>query len=60
MKYYLQSIKTKHNGEIHESVKICEDDENPQKVMSGEELISSKEISKEKAIELCGKEAVEG
>ena len=58
MKYFLQKVK--HYDEIMETVRICNDNENPEIVMNNEQLISSKEITEAESIELCGKEAIKG
>ena len=58
MKYFLQKVK--HYDVILETVRICNDNENPETVMSNEQLISSKEITEAKAIKFCGKEAIKG
>ena len=58
MKYFLRKVK--RYNEIMEAVLLCNDDENPKKVMSNEQLISCKEISEKEAIALCGKEAITG
>lgn len=61
MRYFIQKVKNKATGDIVESVLLYDGSSNhPVELMAREELIDSREISKEEAIQLCGREAIIG
>jgi len=58
MKFFLRKVKWKTTGEVSETVVVNTSDSDDPEVMCGEELISYTPITKEKAIELCGEDAI--
>lgn len=59
-RYFLRKIKRLSFGDIEEAVLITSIDGEQNKVFSDELLLECKEISEQKAIELCGSEAIIG
>lgn len=55
-RYFWQKIMNK--DKVRTAVLITSNKEEEYKVMSGEELLFSKEISREEAIRLCGEDAI--
>ena len=59
MKYFLRAIKNLKSNQVRTAVLLEPDlNPNPYRILSGEKVLWSKEITEEDAILLCGKEAI--